>query len=108
MVHDVAVGHAAPSDRVASPGTGVRLRDLARLAGADRPARLLVESLERGGSFRHAILSPAQIMDPSSLLALRVNDSDLSPDHGYPARVIIPAAPGVHNTKSVTGMTFGS
>jgi DMSO/TMAO reductase YedYZ molybdopterin-dependent catalytic subunit len=42
------------------------------------------------------------------MLALRVNGSDLSPDHGYPARVIVPAAPGVHNTKWVTRLTFGS
>ena len=42
------------------------------------------------------------------MLALRVNGSDLSPDHGYPARVIVPAAPGVHNTKWVTSLTFGS
>jgi DMSO/TMAO reductase YedYZ molybdopterin-dependent catalytic subunit len=87
--------------------TGIRLSDLARLAGADRPASLLVESLERGGSFRHAVLSSAQIMNPGSLLALRVNGADLSADHGYPARVIIPAAPGVHNTKWVTRLTFG-
>jgi DMSO/TMAO reductase YedYZ molybdopterin-dependent catalytic subunit len=87
--------------------TGVRLRDLARLAGADQPASVLVESLERGG-FRHAVLSAGQIMDPDSLLALRVNGADLSPDHGYPARVILPASPGVHNTKWVTRMTFGS
>ncbi len=31
---------------------------------------------------------------------------DLSPDHGYPARVIVPALPGVHNTKWVKRMTF--
>jgi DMSO/TMAO reductase YedYZ molybdopterin-dependent catalytic subunit len=87
--------------------TGVRLRDLARLAGADQPASVLVESLGRGGS-RRAVLSAGQIMDPDSLLALRVNGADLSPDHGYPARVIVPASPGVHNTKWVTRMTFGS
>jgi DMSO/TMAO reductase YedYZ molybdopterin-dependent catalytic subunit len=88
--------------------TGVRLRDLATLAGVDQPAILLVESLERGGSFGYAVLSAGQIMNPGSLLALHVNGSDLSPDHGYPARVIIPAAPGVHNTKWVTRLTFGS
>ena len=86
--------------------TGMRLRDLAQLAGTDRPASLLVESLERGGSFRYAVLSAGQIMNPGSLLALRVNGADLSPDHGYPARVIVPAAPGVHNTKWVTRLTF--
>jgi DMSO/TMAO reductase YedYZ molybdopterin-dependent catalytic subunit len=88
--------------------TGVRLGDLARLAGLDQPRSLLAESLQRGGSFRYAVLSAAQIMNPGSLLALRVNGVDLSPDHGYPARIIVPAAPGVHNTKWVTRLTFGS
>jgi DMSO/TMAO reductase YedYZ molybdopterin-dependent catalytic subunit len=35
-----------------------------------------------------------------------VNGEDLSLDHGFPARVIVPANPGVHNTKWVTLMTF--
>ena len=88
--------------------TGVRLRDLARLAGVSHPASVRVESLERGGTFRHAVLSAGQIMDPDSLLALRVNGADLSLDHGYPARVIVPANPGVHNTKWVASLTFAS
>jgi DMSO/TMAO reductase YedYZ molybdopterin-dependent catalytic subunit len=88
--------------------TGVRLRDLARLAGINDPASVLVDSLEEGGAFRHAVLSAGQIMDPDSLLAMRVNDADLSLDHGYPARVIVPASPGVHNTKWVAGLTFAS
>jgi DMSO/TMAO reductase YedYZ molybdopterin-dependent catalytic subunit len=88
--------------------TGVRLRDLARLAGITQPGSVLVESLETGGAFRHAVLSAGQIMDPDSLLALRVNGAELSLDHGYPARVIVPANPGVHNTKWVASLTFGS
>ena len=88
--------------------TGVRLRDLARLAGTDHPASVLVDSLQRRGGFRRAVLSAGQIMDPDSLLALRVNGAELSPDHGYPARVIVPASPGVHNTKWVATLTFGS
>ena len=88
--------------------TGVRLRDLARMAGAPRPASVLVESLERGGAFRQAVLSAGQIMDPDSLLALRVNGADLSLDHGFPARIIVPASPGVHNTKWVASLTFRS
>jgi DMSO/TMAO reductase YedYZ molybdopterin-dependent catalytic subunit len=88
--------------------TGVRLRDLARLADVSHPASVRVQSLERGGTFRHAVLSAGQIMDPDSLLALRVNGADLSLDHGYPARVIVPASPGVHNTKWVTSLTFTS
>jgi DMSO/TMAO reductase YedYZ molybdopterin-dependent catalytic subunit len=27
-------------------------------------------------------------------------------DHGYPARIIVPALPGVHNTKWVAGIVF--
>ena len=86
--------------------SGVRLTDLARLAGVTDPAGAVVESLEQVGSFRMASLSAAQVTDRRSLLALRVNGADLSRDHGYPARTIIPAAPGVHNTKWVRKITF--
>ncbi|MCG0287545.1 molybdopterin-dependent oxidoreductase [Streptomyces sp. PSAA01] len=86
---------------------GVRLADLAALVGhADRPPRVLVESVQRHGSFRRVVLSDVQVRDPRSLLALRVNGADLSPDHGFPARVIVPGAPGVHNTKWVGRLTF--
>ncbi|MFD1547522.1 molybdopterin-dependent oxidoreductase [Nonomuraea guangzhouensis] len=87
--------------------TGVRLADLARLAGmAPGTAEVLVVSLQRGGSFRRASLSTGQVADPRSLLALRVNGTDLSLDHGYPARIIVPNAPGVHNTKWVRRLSF--
>ncbi|WP_353942420.1 molybdopterin-dependent oxidoreductase [Streptomyces sp. HUAS MG91] len=88
---------------------GVRLRDLAKLAGhaADAAPDVLVESLQRRGAFRRAALSAAQARDPRSLLALEVNGAALTPDHGYPARIIVPAAPGVLNTKWVARLTFG-
>ena len=86
--------------------SGVRLADLARLADVSEAAGARVESLERRGSFKAASLSGAQVSDPRALLALRVNGADLSRDHGYPARVIVPAAPGVHNTKWVTKIIF--
>jgi DMSO/TMAO reductase YedYZ molybdopterin-dependent catalytic subunit len=85
---------------------GVRLRDLARLAGVARPSSVLVQSLERGGAFSQVVLSAGQIMDADSLLALRVNGADLTPDHGFPARVIVPASPGVHCTKWVASLNF--
>jgi len=88
--------------------TGVRLRDLARLANVTRPSSALVRSLQRGGTFSQAVLSAGQVLDPDSLLALCVNGTDLSPDHGYPARLIVPASPGVHNTKWVASLTFRS
>ncbi|WSQ12769.1 molybdopterin-dependent oxidoreductase [Streptomyces sp. NBC_01231] len=88
---------------------GVRLRDLATLVGYDTGAApdVLVESLQRHGSFRQAALRDNQVRDPRSLLALFVNGEPLTPDHGYPARIIVPAAPGVLNTKWVARMTFG-
>jgi DMSO/TMAO reductase YedYZ molybdopterin-dependent catalytic subunit len=86
--------------------SGVRLTDLARLAGITRPGPAYVESIQRKGPFRKVFLSSAQVNDPHSLLALRVNGADLSRDHGYPARTIIPDAPGVHNTKWVARITF--
>jgi DMSO/TMAO reductase YedYZ molybdopterin-dependent catalytic subunit len=87
--------------------SGVRLRDLAALAGMPNPARATVRSLERFGGFNHAVLQANQMSNPDSLLALRVNGVDLSADHGYPARVIVPALPGVHNTKWVRSIEFG-
>ncbi|MET8471918.1 molybdopterin-dependent oxidoreductase [Streptomyces sp. NPDC006422] len=87
---------------------GVRLRDLAALVGeGGDPPDVLVESLQRRGAFRHAALRANQVADPRSLLALYVNGEPLSPDHGHPARVIVPAAPGVLNTKWVARLTFG-
>jgi DMSO/TMAO reductase YedYZ molybdopterin-dependent catalytic subunit len=86
--------------------TGVPLADLARMAGVDHPAGVRVESLQPPGGFGSTYLSAEQVLDPRSLLALKVNGADLSLDHGFPARNIIPAAPGVHNTKWVNKLTF--
>jgi DMSO/TMAO reductase YedYZ molybdopterin-dependent catalytic subunit len=85
--------------------SGVRLRDLASLSGVRGPATVTSQSLEHG-TFGHATLGHEQVADERSLLALRVNGLDLSLDHGYPARVISPAIPGVHCTKWVSNMTF--
>jgi DMSO/TMAO reductase YedYZ molybdopterin-dependent catalytic subunit len=86
--------------------TGVPLRDLAALSGIDGDAEATAESLQKFGSFRVATYASGQVSNPASLLALKVNGVDLSPDHGYPARVIIPAAPGVHCTKWVSSISF--
>ncbi|MEJ2861324.1 molybdopterin-dependent oxidoreductase [Actinomycetospora flava] len=94
--------------------SGVRLRDLAARAGVPEPATAFVASLERAGPFARVTLQGNQVLDPDSLLALRVGDdaggpmADLSLDHGFPARVIVPALPGVHNTKWVGAIDFRS
>jgi DMSO/TMAO reductase YedYZ molybdopterin-dependent catalytic subunit len=86
--------------------TGVPLRDLAAMVDALDADAVFVESLETTGAFRTMTLSDSQFRDPQSLLALKVNGADLSLDHGFPARNIVPAAPGVRNTKWVSAMTF--
>lgn len=87
--------------------SGVRLRDLAALVGVPRPASASVRSLEQG-PFAQAVLTEGQVLDPDSLLALRVNGADLTADHGFPARIIVPALPGVHCTKWVRTIEFRS
>ncbi|MGH3423970.1 MAG: molybdopterin-dependent oxidoreductase [Nocardioidaceae bacterium] len=88
--------------------TGVRLRDLADLVGARAPRTASVQSLQTGGAFNSAVLQANQVAHEDSLLALRVNGADLSADHGFPARIIVPALPGVHNTKWVHSIEFGT
>lgn len=88
--------------------SGVRLSDLAALVGLhENLPSVRVDSLQSGG-FGSTVLRDNQVRNPRSLLALRVNGADLSLDHGYPARIIVPANPGVHNTKWVTTLTFGT
>ncbi len=88
--------------------TGVRLRDLADLAGAGALGGADVTSLEESGAFNTSSLNAGQVSDEDALLALRVNDTDLSLDHGFPARIIVPAMPGVLNTKWVAAIAFRS
>jgi DMSO/TMAO reductase YedYZ molybdopterin-dependent catalytic subunit len=86
--------------------TGVPLLALARLVGLTTPVGAYVESLEKKGAYRHVSLSRRQVGAAHTLLALKCAGKDLTLDHGYPARLIIPAAPGVHNTKWVSKVTF--
>jgi DMSO/TMAO reductase YedYZ molybdopterin-dependent catalytic subunit len=82
--------------------TGVPLADLARLAGAANATSALLETLDASPTY----ISGSQVHARQSLLALRVNGADLSLDHGYPARVMIPNAPGTHNKKWMQRITF--
>jgi DMSO/TMAO reductase YedYZ molybdopterin-dependent catalytic subunit len=86
--------------------TGVPLSVLAERAGAPGASSVLVESLQPAGVLRRATLTGGQIAAEDALLALKVGGEDLSLDHGFPARIIVPALPGVHNTKWVATMTF--
>jgi len=85
--------------------TGVRVRDLAALAGVRGAATVTSISLE-DGTYGSATLGHEQVADPRTLLALSVNGQPLPLDHGYPARIISPAIPGVHCTKWIAEMRF--
>ncbi|MFD4671423.1 molybdopterin-dependent oxidoreductase [Lentzea sp. NPDC058450] len=78
--------------------TGVRVRDL--VSGGD----VRVESLEKDGLYRATTLPEAFAQDPLTLLALELDGEELSPDHGYPCRLIAPNRPGVLQTKWVTSL----
>jgi hypothetical protein len=88
--------------------TGVRLSALAALAGTPGAGTAFVRSLQPAGVLSKASLSGDAIRHPDALLALRVNGADLPLDHGYPARIIVPALPGVHNTKWVGSIEFAA
>lgn len=69
------------------------------------PRSSFVDSLD-AGPFGRVTLTAAQTLHEDALLALRVNGHDLSLDHGFPARVIVPSTPGVHCTKWVRSIDF--
>jgi len=86
--------------------TGVPLRDLAALVGVHGSFTANTHSLATNGAFDSATLASEQTSAQRTLLALEVNGGDLSLNHGYPARVIGPAIPGVHCTKWAHTMIF--
>jgi DMSO/TMAO reductase YedYZ molybdopterin-dependent catalytic subunit len=76
---------------------GVRFRDLAALVGASG-RDFAVRSLQHGG-YSRTLLGANFVDDPLTLVALEVNGAVLDLDHGFPARLIAPARPGVLQTK---------
>jgi DMSO/TMAO reductase YedYZ molybdopterin-dependent catalytic subunit len=86
--------------------TGVRFEDLARMVGSDS-GRVSATSVSLAkGTYGQATLAHEQVHNPQTLLALKVNGLTLPLDHGFPARVISPAIPGVHCTKWVSEIQF--
>ena len=76
---------------------GVAVTDLADLVGA-RGREWLVHSFATG-AYSTTILQREFAADPMTLVALELNGEILHVDHGYPARLISPARPGVLQTK---------
>ncbi|MFC9910973.1 molybdopterin-dependent oxidoreductase [Streptomyces sp. NPDC127197] len=81
---------------------GVRVKDLLARAGLPDGARLRIASLQRRGGYGVTEMDHPYTRDDLTLLALRLNGEILTPDHGYPARIIAPNRPGVLQTKWVT------
>jgi DMSO/TMAO reductase YedYZ molybdopterin-dependent catalytic subunit len=81
---------------------GVRMVDLLRRVGAAAGSQVRVVSLERSGAYATMLMPHEYAEDPLTLLALRLHGQPLSLDHGYPARIIAPARPGVLQTKWVS------
>ena len=80
---------------------GVPVRDILDRAGAPAGRSVRVESLEGGGRYRSSDLTPGQIDDADTILAMRVKGEQLHVDHGFPLRLIAPNRPGVLQTKWV-------
>jgi len=79
-------------ERSPAPGS------LAALAATPTRTEPRCRSLERFGAFNPAVLQANQVGNPDSLLALGSTASICPPIHGIPARIIVPALAGVHNT----------
>lgn len=81
--------------------TGVRIRDLMDRVGAPSDAALHIASLDYFGPYGSSQMGPEFARDSRTLLALRLFGEELDIEHGYPARIISPARPGVLQTKWV-------
>jgi len=85
-----------------APWSGVRIRDLLAMAGAEPDRTVLLESLEPQGAYRTSTLNSGQAADRDTLLATHLDGEPLALDHGFPCRLIAPNRPGVLQTKWVT------
>lgn len=78
---------------------GPRIRDLLDTVGAPETASVRLTSLQTRGGFAVTTMPAEFARDPLTLVALALNGETLDIDHGFPARVIAPARPGVMQTK---------
>ncbi|MCU1514487.1 MAG: molybdopterin-binding protein [Microbacteriaceae bacterium] len=81
---------------------GPRLRDLMDSVNADPGATVRATSLEEGSIYAVTEMGAEFARDELTLVALEVDGKTLDIDHGYPARMIAPARPGVLQTKWLT------
>ena len=82
---------------------GVKLNHLLDEAGFDPKAFDLVL---RGADDYSDSFPLSRALEEDVLLAVKMNGVPLPPDHGYPARVIVPGIYGMKNVKWLTGLNL--
>ncbi len=82
----------------------MRLRDLLDAVGAQPDEDLRLTSLEKSGRFRVTEMGYEFAQNDLTLVALELNGAPLDIDHGFPARMIAPARPGVLQTKWLSSL----
>jgi len=83
---------------------GPRLKEVMREVGASDGSGVRAISLEKGSSYAKTEMEPEFAHDDLTLVALELNGEVLDIDHGYPARMIAPARPGVLQTKWLSSL----
>ena len=83
---------------------GPRLSELVDTVKAPGSAAVRITSLEQNSSYAVTTMEPNFVRDDLTLVALELNGETLDIDHGYPARIIAPARPGVLQTKWLSSM----
>lgn len=83
---------------------GPRLKELVDSVGAPERAMVKITSLEQNSSYAVTRMEPEFVRDDLTLVALELNGEVLDIDHGYPARIIAPARPGVLQTKWLSSL----
>ncbi|NQU38230.1 MAG: molybdopterin-dependent oxidoreductase [Actinobacteria bacterium] len=78
---------------------GIRLANLLDRAGIPPESAIQVVSLETNGNYGTSVVAANFARDPLTVMAMRINDEELSLDHGYPIRLVAPNRPGVLQTK---------
>jgi len=78
---------------------GVRLSSLLQTAGLDPKADWIVFTCADGYT---AGIPLAKAMDPSTIVAVLMNNDQLTTAHGFPARIIVPGLYGMFHAKWLT------
>jgi len=79
--------------------TGIRVNTLMDAVGRERGEAIMLTSLEKKGNYRVTTMGAEFVENDLTLVALHLNGEVLDLEHGYPARMIAPARPGVLQTK---------